>query len=460
MPRSLACVSLAALVLAAVSCGGAHGGGSSSAVPATQPASPPAPSGWKRCTSTYHGFSIAYPERWQVASYDRLRVLGAGTAYRRRFFRRAACLNYDPRPFTVYDGSEWPATAIVVHRAATARDFRNEVRWRFDPSSNRTILRRAVMLGGHPAIRFSVYQRRGLWERSTVYGYLIGFGRSGGIVVEAWRYGFKPIPLHQYRANMAVVDRMAPTARILLRPTQPKTAAVVYLMRGEHLAAVSRRVAGGDTPAGLAMSALLRTPSSAERSSGLATAIPAATRLLGVTTSGGLATVDLTRAFESGGGSFSMQARVAQVVYTLTRVSGISRIAFELDGQPVTAVGGEGVLVSPPVGRAAFESMAPAILVESPLPGQTVTSPLRATGSANVFEASFVIQVADWDGRVIAQKTVQATSGTGTRGTFATTIAFPIPGSGPARLTLIAYEPSARDGSPTHEVEIPLTLAR
>jgi hypothetical protein len=155
-----------------------------------------------------------------------------------------------------------------------------------------------------------------------------------------------------------------------------------------------------------------------------------------------------------------MQARVAQVVYTLTRVHGISRVAFELNGQPVTAIGGEGVLVSPPVGRAAFESMAPAILVESPLPGQTATSPLRVTGSANVFEASFVIQVADWDGRVIAQKTVQATSGTGTRGTFETTIRFPIPGSGPARLTLIAYEPSARDGSPTHEIEIPLTLAR
>jgi hypothetical protein len=235
---------------------------------------------------------------------------------------------------------------------------------------------------------------------------------------------------------------------------------VVYLMRGEHVMAAPRRVAGRGTPARLAISALLRPPSAAERSGGLATAIPAATRLLGVTTSGDLATVNLTRAFESGGGSLSMQARVAQVVYTLTRVHGISRVAFALNGQRVTAIGGEGVLVSPPVGRAAFESMAPAILVESPLPGQTATSPLRVTGSANVFEASFVIQVADWDGRVIAQKTVQATSGTGTRGTFETTIRFPIPGSGPARLTLIAYEPSARDGSPTHEIEIPLTLAR
>jgi germination protein M len=240
----------------------------------------------------------------------------------------------------------------------------------------------------------------------------------------------------------------------------PTAAAVVYLMRGEHLAAVSRTVTGEGSAAHLAVSGLLQAPSADELGAGLGTAIPAETTLLGVTTRGDLATVDLSRAFESGGGSLSMQARVAQVVYTLTRVPGIQRVAFQLDGHPVQAIGGEGVIVSPPVNRATFESMAPAILVESPLPGTAVSSPLHVSGTANVFEAQFVIEVADWDGRVIAHKTVHASSGTGTRGTFDTTISFPVPTSGPARLTLIAFERSAKDGSPTNEVEIPLNLTR
>ena len=52
--------------------------------------------------------------------------------------------------------------------------------------------------------------------------------------------------------------------------------------------------------------------------------IPAGTRYLGVEVSGGVATVDLSREFESGGGSLSMISRVAQVVFTVTRIDGIA----------------------------------------------------------------------------------------------------------------------------------------
>jgi len=48
-----------------------------------------------------------------------------------------------------------------------------------------------------------------------------------------------------------------------------------------------------------------------------------------------------------------MLTRVAQVVYKVTQFPAVQRVAFLLDGKPVSAIGGEGV-VDPPVTRAAF----------------------------------------------------------------------------------------------------------
>ena len=202
----------AALALAAalvvVGCGGG-GGTASSTRSATEPA------GWKRCTNAYHGFSIAYPGSWHVATYDRLHVLGTGAAHRTRFLQHMVCLNYDPRPFTVYEAAEGPSTALTVFRIEKAKEFRRETRSLFQARYVRTLQRNAVVVGGHQAIHFHVYLRRNapLFERSHAYGYLIDFGSKGGLLVEAWRYGFKPIPWKQFRSHMALVDRMAPTAR-------------------------------------------------------------------------------------------------------------------------------------------------------------------------------------------------------------------------------------------------------
>ena len=52
-----------------------------------------------------------------------------------------------------------------------------------------------------------------------------------------------------------------------------------------------------------------------------------------------------------------------------------------------------------------------------------------------------------------AWRFVTATSGSGARGTFDTTISFPHTG-GP--ITLVAYEPSAENGKPIHVVRISL----
>jgi len=132
--------------------------------------------------------------------------------------------------------------------------------------------------------------------------------------------------------------------------------------------------------------------------------------------------------------------RAAEIVATLTQFPTVQ--AVELDGKRLT--------------RLEIENVTPSILVESPLPEARVAAPLRITGTANTFEASLIIEVLDADGTTLTRKIVTATSGSGTRGTFATEIGFDTAGEQAG--TLYAYEASAEDGSPIHQVRIPLTL--
>jgi hypothetical protein len=134
------------------------------------------------------------------------------------------------------------------------------------------------------------------------------------------------------------------------------------------------------------------------------------------------------------------RAGLAQIVYTLSQFPGVK--AVEINGKRYT--------------RADFEDETPIILVESPLPFQTVHSPLRVTGTANTFEATFNYDLIGPDGKVIAQHFVTATSGSGTRGTFDFTVPFTVAQVGSGKL--VVYELSAKDGSRVHQVEIPLQL--
>ncbi len=239
-------------------------------------------------------------------------------------------------------------------------------------------------------------------------------------------------------------------------PTQATTVLRVYFMRQDHLGVGHRRVAVTLTPAKVALTALLAGPTALERSAGLSTTVPAGTRLLGVSISAGTATVDLSSEFASGGGSLSTQARLAQVAFTVTQFPTVSRVTFELAGTPVTVFGSEGLVLDHPVTRSTFEDLLPPIFPEAPAPGDTVSSPVRVTGSANVFEAQFRVEIRDGAGRVLADQGVMATSGTGTRGTFDATVAYHLATTGPGTVTF--YDLSAKDGSRQDVVDIPVTL--
>lgn len=250
----------------------------------------------------------------------------------------------------------------------------------------------------------------------------------------------------------------SPTATTTPSPTatpgqeQTQTLAI-YLMKGEKVMPVARQVPRTPAVAKAGLVELMEGPTAEEKAAGFSTAIPGGTELDDVSVIDGVANVQLSDRFTSGGGSASMQARVAQVVHTLTRFKTVEAVAFSVDGKRVKALGGEGVVVDPPVDRADFEDLAPQILVESPLRGATVSAPLRVSGTANTFEATLQYELRA-GGKAIAKGFVTASSGSGTRGTFDARIDFEAdPGT---ELELYAYESSAEDGSPLHEVRIPL----
>ena len=231
---------------------------------------------------------------------------------------------------------------------------------------------------------------------------------------------------------------------------------IVYLVRDMHVAPVRRLVVTNGAPARAALTALLRGPTSVERTRGYTTAIPSGTTLRGVTIVRGLATVDLSRRFEAGGGSASMLLRVAQVVHTATQFSAVNGVAFRLDGLPARSIGGEGVVTWPPVTRSDFESQAPPILVEQPLPGDLVSRRVTVRGTANVFEARLVVELRTTAGTVLARRLISATSGTGTRGTFATTVQTR---AALRQAVVTVYTRSAKDGRPIDVIRIPVRVS-
>jgi hypothetical protein len=116
-----------------------------------------------------------------------------------------------------------------------------------------------------------------------------------------------------------------------------------------------------DTPAvaANAIRALIAGPTPAEQDTELSTSIPADTLLLGLTIEDGLATIDLSREFEVGGGSMNILSRLAQVVYTLTQFPTVDEVLFHLDGEPVEVFSGEGVVLGDPVDRSDYATILP-----------------------------------------------------------------------------------------------------
>ena len=261
------------------------------------------------------------------------------------------------------------------------------------------------------------------------------------------------VTLEPQETTTTVTDQITTTTE-----AQDTTTFNVYFSQNEKMCATARTVPKTSEVGTAATKALLEGPTAEEKAAAMVSNVPEGTTFLGLTIKDGIATVNLSKEYASGGGSLSMAMRLAEVVFTLTQFSSVQGVNFELDGEPVEVFGGEGIVLDHPVNRSDYEELSPAILVESPTFGQEAGSPLRIRGTANVFEAVFQINIVNRSGLIIAEETVTATSGTGTRGTFDVTVPFELDQAGNG--ALIVFADSPQDGSHINVVEIPLKLIR
>jgi len=225
-----------------------------------------------------------------------------------------------------------------------------------------------------------------------------------------------------------------------------------------RLFVVHRTIPATEGIGAAAVNELLAGPESIESAADVSTAVPDGTRLLGLNIANGLATVDLSSEFESGGGSLSMQMRLAQMVYTLTQFPTVKRVQFQLDGEPVRVFSGEGIVLDKPVTRADYEELLPAILVVSPGIGVEIGTSVEVSGNANVFEANVTVRIVTAGGKQLARDFTTATCGTGCRGDFALTLSYPAQPAGSSGFVVVQDDDAAGQGFPPHQVRIPIVF--
>jgi hypothetical protein len=195
----------------------------------------------------------------------------------------------------------------------------------------------------------------------------------------------------------------------------------------------------------------------------LTSTIPAETRLQGLRIDDGVLTIDLSRQFTTGGGSLSMMARVAEVVFTATEIAAVDGVNLSIDGEPLTVLGGEGIILDRPQHRDDWLDFQPFVMVDSPQPGTEVSSPVLVSGTNSTFENTVDIEISDDSGRVLARTfsmgrgPIHDSSGTPVWGAFATSVGID---PGVARSGVVtAFETSPEDGSRRAVFTVPVRFA-
>ena len=122
----------------------------------------------------------------------------------------------------------------------------------------------------------------------------------------------------------------------------------------------------------------------------------------------------------------------------------------------LAALGGPGALAQQGVCKpnpSPVDPSDPSIIVTAPAAGASASSPIHVAGQARVFEATVSLSLYDANGTEVVSTTTNAAEGQ-TLSTFSTDVSYA--GATLSSACLWVFESSARDGSPTNVVQIPL----
>ncbi|GAP98060.1 GerMN domain-containing protein [Leptolyngbya sp. NIES-2104] len=140
-------------------------------------------------------------------------------------------------------------------------------------------------------------------------------------------------------------------------PTTEKTARVYWLKNSATepaVVSVPVKVKSVDREEAL-LTAAVNTLLSEAPNKEVTSEIPKGTTLRSLKVRSNAVYVDLSKAFVSGGGSFSMTGRLGQILYTATSLNPSAKVYLSVEGQPLTVLGGEGLIVDQPLTRSQFE---------------------------------------------------------------------------------------------------------
>lgn len=119
----------------------------------------------------------------------------------------------------------------------------------------------------------------------------------------------------------------------------------------EQLVSVKRQIAPGAFRLEFAVDELLKGPDQIEQQKRYFTEIPAKTVLLGVKKTDKGFIINLSKDFNTDGGSTSMTMRLKQLTYTALDASGNKPVYLYINGKKADYIGGEGVEFHQPLYR-------------------------------------------------------------------------------------------------------------
>lgn len=154
----------------------------------------------------------------------------------------------------------------------------------------------------------------------------------------------------------ALLEAATSTSTSTTVPGAPKAAVSIFLVAGDRLHPVARQVTEPPTVA-KALSVLLAGPEEDEVVAGLRSAINPAASLVPSRLDPATLSVDLSTEFVQGPTSEQVLG-LAQIVFTVTEITGVTGVRFSLEGAPIQVPTPSGT-TSSPLGREAFSDLAP-----------------------------------------------------------------------------------------------------